>query len=191
MEKLIRVWWFWEKMKGKKTIWWLVQNIGSKFFLTVFGFRDLITASKKPVKLIRCQKWSGHYMYKETDQALYSSFFSKQQILGGWEKMEDKTTICWLVQNMGSKFFLTVFFDSGRLQEVREAHHVQTNRSSALLFNFFQKPYFGGFWRVGRKWREKQQYVGWSRILVLNSSRPFFGVREASNKSVKLIRCQK
>ena len=178
-------------MNGKKTIWWLVQNIGSKFFLTVFGFRDLITASKKPVKLIRCQKWSGHDMSKETDQALYSSFFSKQQILGGWEKMEDKTTICWLVQNMGSKFFLTVFFwfrEASRSPRSSSCPNKQIKRST---LHFFQKPYFGGFWRVGRKWREKQQYVGWSRILVLNSSRPFFGVREASNKSVKLIRCQK
>ena len=109
-------------MKGKTTIWWLVQNIGSKFFLTVFWFRGLIPASKKPVKLIRYQKWSGHDMSKETDQALYSLFFSK--------------TI---------------------------------------------------FWGVGRKWRAKQQYAGWSRILVLKSSWPFFGFREASKKSAKLI----
>ena len=162
-------------MEDKTTICWLVQNwqnMGSKFFLTVF----LIPGGlKKSAKLI---------MSKQTDQALYSSFFSKTifwGILTGWEKMKGKTTICWLVENIGSKFFPTVFWSPGGFQQVCEANplskivcswFVERNRSSALLFIFLKNHVFWDFAILGGWEKMKgKTTISW---LVQNFGSKFF-----------------
>ena len=144
-----------QQYAGWSRIW--VLNSSWPFFFIPGGF-------KKSAKLI---------MSKQTDQALYSSFFSKTifwGILTGWEKMKGKTTICWLVENIGSKFFPTVFWSPGGFQQVCEANplskivcslFVERNRSSALLFIFLKNHVFWDFGGLGEnEWQNNDILAG-------------------------------